>query len=81
MERRAELSGNELLALLSSFAAMGRWFFDNRLLDSLTGEVVARAQQGQLPGAAVQAVAAELATINYRNKALTTEVVAAAGRQ
>jgi hypothetical protein len=36
IERRTDLTEPELLQLLSSFAAMGRWFFDNRLLDGLT---------------------------------------------
>jgi len=42
IERRAELSQGELVSLIESFAAMGRWFFDNRLLDGLACEVVER---------------------------------------
>jgi hypothetical protein len=49
IERRGELTEPELLQLLSSFAAMGRWFFDNRLLDGLTaGEFVTHVTNNML---------------------------------
>jgi hypothetical protein len=39
ISRRSELTEGELLGLLQSFAAMGRWFFDSRLLDGLAAGV------------------------------------------
>lgn len=70
MERRSELSEDELLNLIRTFAAMGRWFFDNRLLDQLTAEVVARARDGIVDQAVVKQVAAALDAINHKNKVL-----------
>lgn len=58
------------MALLHSFAAMGRWFFDNRVLDQLTAVLVERARAGTAGRDSVDAVAACLAGINHRNKAL-----------
>uniref|UniRef100_A0A383VB22 Uncharacterized protein n=1 Tax=Tetradesmus obliquus TaxID=3088 RepID=A0A383VB22_TETOB len=70
LERRGELTQPELLALLGRFASMGRWFFDNRLLDGLAAEVVTRAQQGLVSQDAVQAVAQSFAAINHSSKPL-----------
>lgn len=70
IERKPELNESELLSLITSFAEMGRWFFDNRLLDQLTAEVVARANDGLVSATAVDQVAAALDAINHKSKAL-----------
>lgn len=70
LERKPELSESELLDLLHSFAAMGRWFFDNRVLDQLTAVLVDRARAGEAGQHSVERVAECLAGINHKNKAL-----------
>lgn len=64
------MSEAELVELLQSFAAMGRWFFDNRVLDQLTAVLVERAKAGTAGQASVDRVAACLDGINHRNKML-----------
>ncbi|KAF8059111.1 hypothetical protein HT031_005283 [Scenedesmus sp. PABB004] len=80
MERTAELSEGELVGLLSSFASMGRYFFDNRLLNALAAEVVDRAGRGAVGDAAVQRAAAALAGIGHRHAALEAAAAAAGAR-
>lgn len=70
LERKGELSESELVALIQSFAGMGRWFFDNRLIDQLTVVLVEAARKGQAAQRSVDAVAACLDGINHRNKVL-----------
>jgi hypothetical protein len=65
-----ELSESELVGLLHSFAAMGRWFFDNRVLDQLTAVLVERASAGKAGHSSVERVAECLAGINHKNKVL-----------
>lgn len=64
------MSEAELVELLQSFAAMGRWFFDNRIIDQLTAVLVERAKAGTAGQASVDRVAACLDGINHRNKML-----------
>lgn len=70
LDRKSELSESELVALLTSFAAMGRWFFDNRVLDQLAAVLVDRARAGAAGQGSVDAVAACLAGINHKSKPL-----------
>lgn len=70
LERKAELSEGELVDLLQSFAAMGRWFFDNRVLDQLTNVLVERAKVEKASQGSVEKVAECLAGINHKNRML-----------
>lgn len=73
---------SELTDLVTSFASMNRWFFDNRLLDGLAAELVARAQQHQGGGdvtAALARVAGALAAINHKCKPLLQHLDARPG--
>jgi hypothetical protein len=74
LEARHELTEQELLELLQSFASMGRWFFDNRVLDQLTHELLDRAQQGLVQQGVLEKVAECLAGINHKNKALAVHL-------
>jgi hypothetical protein len=49
---------------------MGRWFFDNRVLDQLTAVLVERARDGKAGHSSVERVAACLAGINHKNNVL-----------
>lgn len=53
---------------------MGRWFFDNRVLDQLTAVLVERAKAGKASQHSVTAVAECLAGINHKNKMLQAYV-------
>ena len=70
IERKDELSESELVALIHSFAAMGRWFFDNRLIDQLTAELVQRARAGAVRQDSIDRVAGCLLGIQHKNKVL-----------
>jgi hypothetical protein len=70
LERKEELTESELVALLQNFAAMGRWFFDNRVLDQLTVVLVDRAKAGMAGQQSIAAVAECLGGINHKNRVL-----------
>jgi len=70
IERKSELSEGELVALVQSFAAMGRWFFDNRLIDQLTVVLVDRARAGKVRQESVDSIASCLSGIRHKNKVL-----------
>lgn len=74
LERRRELSERELLGLLEAYAAMGPWFFDSRLLNALTDELLARAGDREdhesVLHEALQRVGAALAAIKHKHKSL-----------
>jgi hypothetical protein len=74
LESKHELTEQELLELLQSFASMGRWFFDNRVLDQLTQELLDRAQKGVVTQGMLESVAECLAGINHKNKALAAHL-------
>lgn len=70
LERKAELSDSELSQLIRSFAGMGRWFFDNRLIDQLTAVLVDQAKADRAQSHCVLEVAECLASINHKNLVL-----------